>query len=309
MPSGVTFTRISTSSNSSLAIGSNGRIYGWGYNAYGQLGDGTNSNRKIPFVVPRPAGVTSFTQASIGEADSVAIGDNGRIYAWGRNAFGAFGNGMTTSSFTPVAVNMPSGVTSFTQVSAGSEFVVAIGSNGTTRTTYAWGMNSIGQVGDGTTTHRYFPVLVSAPATAVTSVTFDGVAGTGLTKLTESTWQVAAPARATFGPVEVVVNWTIGSAVQPPITYADGFTYIGPKVEVTTQAYRDAARTIEIPRSGVLTPGMTIYWKYTVKNTGLVPISITQLKRDGQVLTLTTVCPAREIAVSQTVTCTAQSTV
>lgn len=310
MPSGVTsFTHISGGGDHSLAIGNNGRAYAWGSNTNGRLGDGTTTARRSPVAVTLPNGVTSFTRISAGASASVAIGSNGRVYAWGNNPNGTFGNGTTgTTSSTPVAATMPSGVTSFTQVGLRSEHVVAVGGNGTDRKAYAWGVNSIGQVGDGTTTNRSSPVAVVPPVTALTDVTFGGLASTGLTELSEGTWQVIAPDRPAPGPVEVVVSWTLGGVAQAPIIYAEGFTYLGPGVEISTRAYRNAARTVEILRGGVIAPGATVYWQYTVKNTGTVPVSITELKRESGVLTLAAACPVREIPVGGSVVCTAQST-
>ncbi|MEG0298786.1 MAG: hypothetical protein RR609_04300, partial [Aurantimicrobium sp.] len=78
----VTFTSISVGYSHSLALGSNGKTYAWGANFSGQLGDGTNTNRNVPVLVQAPAGVT-FTSISVGYSHSLALGSNGKTYAWG----------------------------------------------------------------------------------------------------------------------------------------------------------------------------------------------------------------------------------
>src|SRR5436305_634401 len=90
----------------------------------------------------------------------------GAVYAWGNNSNGQLGDGTTTARLTPVAVTLAAGVT----VSAGSGGVdhsLAVGSDGKV---YAWGYNSNGQLGDGTTTQRFTPVAVALPAAGVTDL-------------------------------------------------------------------------------------------------------------------------------------------
>ena len=304
MPAGVKFTQISAGGEHSLAIGDNNKTYGWGRNNRGQVGDNSGTMRRTPVAVSLATGVPAFTQVSAGFAHSLAIGDNGRAYAWGWNTAGAVGDNTLTSRDRPVAATLPSGVTSFSHVSAGLNVSLAIGNDSKA---YAWGKNYSGELGDGTNTDRRVPTAVAQPAVVVTRVTFGGVNGTSLTKLSDSTWRVNAPPRPN-GPDDVVVSWTLGGVVQTPITYTNGFTYVGPKVEITTQAYRNSARTVEIPRGGVVAPGATIYWRYTVKNTGPVPVSITQIKRNNQVLALS-ICATQELAAGATTTCNAESTV
>ncbi|KFI90248.1 RCC1 repeat-containing protein [Bifidobacterium saguini DSM 23967] len=158
-PAGVTFTQKSAGSAYSLALGSDGNIYAWGWNVSGRLGDGTWTDRLTPVKVKTPDGV-SFTQVSVGTYHSLAIGSDGNTYAWGDNYYGQLGDGTTASWSPPVKVKTPDGVT-FTQISAGTYRSLAIGSDGDT---YAWGWNYSGRLGDGTTTNRSTPVRVNTPA-------------------------------------------------------------------------------------------------------------------------------------------------
>ncbi|SIT68228.1 putative Ig domain-containing protein [Microbacterium sp. RU33B] len=166
VPAGVTFTNLATGGNSSFAIGSDGRAYSWGYNASGELGDGTTSNRSLPGVIATPPGV-QFTELFVGTNSSMARGSDGNLYAWGWNLPGILGDGSTVNRTSPVLVSMPPGVT-FTEISVGSGHALAIGSDGLT---YAWGNNQFGKLGDGTTTTRLVPVPVTLPA----GVTFEHV--------------------------------------------------------------------------------------------------------------------------------------
>ena len=160
-PVGVQWTAVSSGGGHSLALGSDGKVYGWGANASGQLGDGTEVNRSRAVAVAAgeiPSGV-SLQQVSAGGSHSLGLGSDGRVYAWGSNGSGELGDGTTTSRMSPVAVRageIPSGV-SITEVRAGRDHSLALGSDGKV---YAWGRNASGQLGDGTLGSRSLPVAV-----------------------------------------------------------------------------------------------------------------------------------------------------
>lgn len=167
---GVTLTEVSAGQYHSLALGSDGNAYSWGQNAYGQLGNNSTTDSSVPVLVQAPPGVR-FTEVSAGYAHSVAVGSDGNTYAWGQNGSGQLGNDSTADSSVPVVVQAPTGVT-FTDVSAGDSYALAVGSDGNT---YAWGWNTYGELGDNTTTNRSVPVVVHAP----TGVTFAQVSAGG----------------------------------------------------------------------------------------------------------------------------------
>lgn len=150
-PAGVTFTSVAAGMSHSLAIGDDGKTYAWGLNLNGQLG---NSNSAVffsqtPIEVAVPATV-NFTKIVAGKVASYALGDDGRVYAWGSAADGKLGNGTTSpDSFAPVPVSLPPGVASFTDLAAGEDNGYALGSNGRL---YAWGLDSSGALGDGAAT-------------------------------------------------------------------------------------------------------------------------------------------------------------
>ncbi|WP_425605035.1 InlB B-repeat-containing protein [Bombiscardovia apis] len=160
--SSIQFSQISTGWNHTLGLGSNGRIYAWGKNDSGQLGDGSTNNHVVPMVVNTPAGV-KYRQVVAGPNTSFALGSDNHWYAWGANTSGQLGNGTTTNQLTPVAISMPTGVGAYTQISPGENHTLALGDDGTA---YAWGANTNGQLGNNTTISSLSPVKVQIPAGA-----------------------------------------------------------------------------------------------------------------------------------------------
>ena len=134
----------------------------WGLNAYGQVGDGTTSNRLSSVDV---AGTALFTSVACGLSHSVALRADGTVWTWGRNHCGQLGDGSNNDRWTPVQV---AGLEGVTAVAAGGDQSVALRTDGTL---WAWGWNGHGVLGDGTTTNRSRPVQV-AGLTDVTAVAF-----------------------------------------------------------------------------------------------------------------------------------------
>ena len=174
LPADFTYLQVSGGRYHSLALGSDGNVYAWGNNQYGQLGNGTtNTSQKTPVRVKTPDRSTypdlpedfTYVQVSAGELHSLALGSDGNVYAWGNNQYGQLGNG-TTGSYrnTPAKVGKPAGAPAdftYVQVSGGYWHSLAVGSDGNA---YAWGYNSWGQLGDGTTVnYRTAPVRVKTP--------------------------------------------------------------------------------------------------------------------------------------------------
>ncbi|RZK61278.1 MAG: RCC1 repeat-containing protein, partial [Hymenobacter sp.] len=156
------FGQVVAGSASSLALAADGTVYVWGQNLYGQLGTGTTINSPTPVALAIPR-ATGYVQATAGGAHSLALLDNGSLYAWGTNSEGELGNNSTTQSLAAVAVSqgaIPAG-TRFKQVSGGSFNSLALAADGTA---YAWGFNNYGQLGNGTTTQSTVPVAVSQGA-------------------------------------------------------------------------------------------------------------------------------------------------
>ncbi len=155
----------------SLGFLPDGSLYAWGADGSEQLGDGPGQiDQFAPVPVAAPPGVT-FESIGAGGTHVVALGSDGATYAWGNDGSGQQGNGPgVNGQATPGLVTMPPGVT-FTSVAAGGAASYAIGSDGNT---YAWGANSLGQLGDASTDPtQSSPVLVATPP----GVTFRQVSG------------------------------------------------------------------------------------------------------------------------------------
>jgi alpha-tubulin suppressor-like RCC1 family protein len=159
----------------SIALASDGTVYGWGSNAAGQLGDGTTLPRLVPV---RVSGLSDIVAIAAGRGHALALASDGRVYAWGDNGLGQLGVGQAThQSNLPMLVPNLAGVRA---ISAGDQFSIAVSNDGGVS---AWGDNSASQLGDGTTTLRYTPVVVpgvagvvqaSAGASTVLAVRGDG---------------------------------------------------------------------------------------------------------------------------------------
>lgn len=150
---GKTITKIVATSSSVSALASDGTIYSWGINNYGQLGDGTNDDSNVPVAVNVSGVLSGKTVLQLfGEGDTIyALTSDGTIYSWGRNNYGQLGNSTTVSSNVPVAVDA-SGVLSgktIKQIAADGDTAYALASDGTI---YSWGHNDYGQLGNGGTT-------------------------------------------------------------------------------------------------------------------------------------------------------------
>uniref|UniRef100_A0A665UKG8 RCC1 and BTB domain-containing protein 2-like n=1 Tax=Echeneis naucrates TaxID=173247 RepID=A0A665UKG8_ECHNA len=88
----------------SMAVLDNGEIYGWGYNCNGQLGLGNNGNQQTPCRIAALQGV-NIIQVACGYAHTLALTDEGLIYAWGANSYGQLGTGNKSNQALPTQIN------------------------------------------------------------------------------------------------------------------------------------------------------------------------------------------------------------
>lgn len=166
-PTGVTPVQLSASGHAFLVLGSDGNIYVWGENSSDELGLGQSNtilaHELTPVAMPMPSGVTRWTTVISGNYFNGAMGNDGNLYEWGSNGGGVIGNIAVADTDSPVKMPMPSGVTSWSRmVVCGADFIFAQGSNGKI---YAWGDNSIGQLGIGdTSSFTPNPVALTLPS-------------------------------------------------------------------------------------------------------------------------------------------------
>jgi alpha-tubulin suppressor-like RCC1 family protein len=157
-------TRFSAGLYHTLALQPDGKVLSWGDNRFGQLGDGTFTNRAAARVISGLSGVS----LSAGGFHNLVLQSDGTVAAWGHAAYGQLGNGVATpppSSGPPplptIRVPTPLILTGFpalAKLAAGDYHSVAITVDGTV---LSWGPNWYGQLGDGTMATRFIPVPVS----------------------------------------------------------------------------------------------------------------------------------------------------
>ena len=142
---GLRFRNLSTGGLYTCGVTSARRAYCWGSNSFGQLGDGTTSNRNTPVAV---LGGRRFRQVSAGFGHTCGVATDSLAYCWGSNSSGQLGDGTTSNRNTPVPVY---GGRHFRQVSAGDYHTCGIT---IANVTLCWGDNANGQLGDSTKVAR-----------------------------------------------------------------------------------------------------------------------------------------------------------
>jgi len=155
---------IAAGSSHSLALKEDGTVWAWGSNRVNELGDGTNDNSTQPV---RVMNLSEVWAIAAGSSHNLALKNDGTVWAWGNNTSGResplfgsvsgqLGDDEIPRSSTPVQVGgLPDGILA---VAAGLAYNLALKNDGTV---WAWGLNDVGQLGDGTNTDTSTPVRVS----------------------------------------------------------------------------------------------------------------------------------------------------
>ena len=143
-------TAISAGANYNLALKSDGTVWAWGDNAYGQLGDGVTTPSDVPV---RVSGLTGVVKIFTGADDAFALTSDGTLWAWGNNAYGQLGDGTKANALTPVRVP----IANVSMIAAGDAHTLVLKSDGTL---WSWGRNDNGQLGNGTETDNMFPTQI-----------------------------------------------------------------------------------------------------------------------------------------------------
>jgi alpha-tubulin suppressor-like RCC1 family protein len=141
---------ISVSYTAAAAVDNLGRVWTWGQNVSGQLGDGTNVSHYVPMLVKKSSTeyLTDIVSISAGYTHMAALDAEGQVWTWGSGYKGALGTGSEANSLYAVKIptdeagNAFSGITQI--ACGGSNFIIALHRNGEI---FAWGNNSYGQLG------------------------------------------------------------------------------------------------------------------------------------------------------------------
>ena len=185
-----TWTSIASGSLFNLGIKTDGTLWGWGSNEFGQLGDAIVGNKTVPTQIGT---ATNWKTIAAGQYHTLAIKTDGTLWVCGINSLYELGDGTLTNKTTLTQIGT---ATNWKEIAAGNTFSIAIKTNGTLwkwgtlqgvtmtptqigtatnwkyisagenqalaiktdNTLWVWGNNSNGQLGDGTTTNRVDPI-------------------------------------------------------------------------------------------------------------------------------------------------------
>lgn len=137
---GLGFLKVYAYADFSMAIRADGTVWAWGDNTWGQLGDGTTTNRNSAVQI---ASLTGARELTLGHRSAFAIKADGTVWAWGDNAGGNLGDGTWTAQHSPIAIPALDGAR---KIAAGEYHCVAVMANGAVM---SWGNNTVGQIGRG----------------------------------------------------------------------------------------------------------------------------------------------------------------
>jgi RHS repeat-associated protein len=173
------------SGSHSLALLSNGRVMAWGYNGYGELGNGTFTESEVPVLV---TGLSNVIQIKAGIYHSMALTSNGQVWCWGLGAYGQVGNG-SNNYYTNATQTLS--LSNIVNIAAGGLHSLALKSDGTV---WAWGENGNGQLGLGSTNNTATATKIStlANATAIGASAYSSAATLAPSFLTGTNAQTMA---------------------------------------------------------------------------------------------------------------------
>jgi alpha-tubulin suppressor-like RCC1 family protein len=162
---GTNWKQVSSGSTYTAAIKTDGTLWTWGRNAFGQLGINNIDTRTTP--VTTFAGGTNWKQVACATYHTLAIKTDGTLWGWGQNGVGSLGINNETNRSTPVTTF--AGGTNWKQVDCGGEHQsAAVKTDGTL---WLWGRNISLQLGTNDAINRCIPVTTFAGGTNWKQVT------------------------------------------------------------------------------------------------------------------------------------------
>jgi alpha-tubulin suppressor-like RCC1 family protein len=150
------WSKVSMGVQSCIAIKTDGTLWTWGNNSFGQLGQNNTTVRSSPVQVGALTNWSGVSEAPGGNNFSAAIKTDGTLWTWGAGLFGALGQGNQADLSSPVQVGA---LTDWSKVSAGANICAAIKTDGTL---WTWGFGNAGRLGLDDTVSRSSPVQVGA---------------------------------------------------------------------------------------------------------------------------------------------------
>lgn len=150
-----------------LAIDDSGKVYAWGDNSKGQLGNGLTDNKSLPICISdlqnNALNGKKIEKIFLRDANAFALDNNGKLYSWGGGNFsGQLGNGSSVSSKTPMCISDIDGSElkekKIVNVILNYYVSIALDENGKV---YVWGDNSKGQLGIGNTENQMLPICLN----------------------------------------------------------------------------------------------------------------------------------------------------
>jgi alpha-tubulin suppressor-like RCC1 family protein len=146
------WSNIACGANHTIAIKSDGTLWAWGNNFFGQLGDGTTVYKNLPTQITTG---TNWSKISAGWYHTIALQSNGTLWTWGYNYYGQLGDGSTDDKNMPTQIAITT--TNWTDIAGGAWHTLALKDDGGL---WTWGYNLAGQLGDGTNTDKYTPTHI-----------------------------------------------------------------------------------------------------------------------------------------------------
>jgi hypothetical protein len=189
-----------------LATKTDGTLWAWGYNANGQLGDGTTANKSSPVQIGAGTNWATVIASNTGN-NSFAIKTDGTLWAWGNGGYGVLGLGDTTSRSSPTQVGT---LTNWAKLSSGG-FTGTTHAIKTDGTLWSWGYGAYGDLGNGLTVDKSSPIQVGA-GTSWNSVEAGGYYGPRAIKTDGTLWGWGGitygvnPATTVSSPVQMSSN-------------------------------------------------------------------------------------------------------
>lgn len=163
---GLRVVAVAAGDQHNLALTTDGRVFAWGANFNGQLGNNSTASCSAPVAVHSSAALAGKTVTAIatGSFFSLALTSDGHVVAWGDNGYGQLGNGGTTKSLSPVAVNTCGTLANklVIAIAGGVSSSIAFTSDAQV---YAWGYNGTGLLGNNSSTDSPLPVAVNTSGT------------------------------------------------------------------------------------------------------------------------------------------------